>query len=103
MATIHAEVTTSHEAASIAKQEDRGTTVLFRAGETTEHILLGPLLAALGELNEQLLNHSSNNIAWGDGVDADVVGSPFGSKIASKLENSGLAGVVGGANQSLRG
>lgn len=101
MATIHAQVASSHEAASIAEQEDSSATVLFRSGETTEHILFGPLVATFRELGEQLLNHSGNNVTWGDGVDADVVGAPFSSEVACKLEDSSLASVICGANKTL--
>jgi hypothetical protein len=101
VATIHAEVATSHEAASIAKQEDCGATVLFWAGETAKHVLFGPLLTTLRELNKQVLNHGSDNVAWGDSVDANVIGTPFGSEVASKLDNCGLASVVCGANKTL--
>lgn len=103
MTTIHTEVTASHEAASIANEEDCCTTIFLRPGETTKHILLGPLLATLRELNEQLLDHSCDNVARGDSVNTDIIGSPFGGEVASELENSGLASIVCGANKTLQG
>lgn len=101
MATVNAQVTTSHEAASIAEQEDCSTTVLLRAGQTAQHVLLGPLVAALGELDEQLLDHLSDDVARGNGVDADVVLAPFSSQVAAQLDDGRFAGVVGGADQTL--
>lgn len=101
VATIHAQVAASHEAAGIAEQEDRGATVLLWPGEAAQHVLLGPLVPAVGELDEQLLDHGGDDVAGGDGVDADVVGAPFGGEIAGELEDSGLAGIVCGTNQTL--
>lgn len=101
MATIHAKVTSSHEAAGIAEKEDSGATVLFRSGETGKHVLFGPLVAAFGELDKQLLNHGGDDVARGDGVDADVIGAPFGSEVAGELDDSSLASVICGANKTL--
>ncbi len=101
MATVNAQVTTSHEAARIAEQEDRRTAVLLRAGQTAQHVLLGPLVAALGELDKQILNHLRDDVARGNGVDADVVLAPFRSQVAAQLDDGRFAGVVGGADQTL--
>lgn len=102
MATVHAQVATSHEAAGVAEQEHGGTAVLLRARQAAQHVLLGPLVAALGELDEELLDHSSHDVAGGDGVDTDVVLAPLGGEVAAQLDDSGLAGIVGGTNQTLR-
>lgn len=101
MATIHAQVASSHEATSIAEQEDSSATVLFWSRETAKHVLFGPLVATFRELDEQLLNHSGNNVTRGDGVDADVVGAPFGSEVACELDDSSLASIICGANKTL--
>lgn len=101
MTTINTQVTTSHEAGSITEQEDGGTAVLFRTGETTEHVLLGPLVATVGEVDEELLDHGGDNVAGGDGVDADVVLAPLGGEVATELDDSGLACVVGGTDETL--
>lgn len=101
MATIHSQVTSSHEAASIANQEDSGTTVLFRSGKTGKHVLLGPLVATFGKLEKELLNHGGDNVARGDGIHADVVGAPFRSEVAGELEDSCFASVICGANKTL--
>lgn len=83
MATVHAQVTPSHEAARITEQEHRGATVLLRAGKAAQHVLLGPLVAALGELDEQLFNHLGDDVARGNGVDADVVLAPLGGQVTA--------------------
>lgn len=101
MATVNAQVAASHEAASIAEQEDGGTAVLLRAGQTAQHVLLGPLVAALGEVNEELLHHGGDDVAGGDGVDADVVLAPFGGEVAAELDDGCFARVVGGADEAL--
>jgi hypothetical protein len=101
VATIHAQVTTSHERASVTKQEDRSTTVLLGTRETTKHVLLGPLCLALRELNEQVRNHRRDNVTRRDSVDADVVLAPFSGEVARKLDDGCLASVVSGANKAL--
>lgn len=45
--TVNAEVTTGHEAAGVAEEEDCSTAVLVGCGKSTEHVLLGPLVATL--------------------------------------------------------
>jgi hypothetical protein len=46
-------------ARNLAAEWGSGATVLFRPGETGKHVLLGPLVAAFGELDKQLLNKST--------------------------------------------
>lgn len=99
--TINAQVATSHKAASITEQEDSSTTVLLGTRQTAQHVLLGPLVASLGEVDEELLHHGGDDVARGDGVDTDVVLAPFGGEVAAELNDGCLAGVVGGADQSL--
>lgn len=101
MSTVNAQVTTSHEAASIAEQEDSRPAVLLRTGQTAQHVLLGPLVAALRELDEELLDHCGDDVAGGDGVDADVVLAPFGGEVAAELDDGGFAGVVCGTDEAL--
>lgn len=101
MPTIHSQIAASHEAAGITDEEDSCTAVLFRCAESAEHVLLGPFGLAVGELAEELLNHSSDDVAGGDGVHADSVLAPFRSQIPSELENTGLAGVVCRTDETL--
>jgi hypothetical protein len=100
--TVHAKVATSHEAAGVAKEEDCCTAVLVRSGKSAEHVLLGPLVAALGELLEQLLDHGGDNVSRGDGVDADIVLTPFRGEVTAKLEHGSLTGIVSGADETLQ-
>lgn len=99
--TVHAQVRASHERRGIGEQEDRCTTVLLGTRQTAKHILLGPLVAALRELNKQLLNHSGDDVTRGNSVDTDIVLAPFGSEVATKLDDGGLGGVVGGTDEAL--
>lgn len=101
MASVNAQVTASHKAARIAEQEDSRTAVLLRAGQTAQHVLLGPLVAALGEVHEELFDHRGDDVAGGDGVDADVVLAPLGGEVAAELDDGGFAGVVGGTDEAL--
>lgn len=100
--TVHAKVATSHEAAGVAKEEDCCTAVLVGCRKSAEHVLLGPLVAALGELFEQLLDHGGDNVSRGDGVDADIVLTPFRGEVTAKLEHGSLTGIVSGADEALR-
>lgn len=101
MTTVHAQVASGHEAASVAQKKDGGAPVLLRRGQASEHVLLGPLIAAIRELLEQLLYHGSDNIAGRDGVDTDVVLPPLRGKVTRKLNDSSFASVVGRAYETL--
>lgn len=101
MATVNAQVAARHETAGIAEQEDGRAAVFFRAGQAAQHVLLGPLVAALGEVDEELLHHGRDDVAGRDGVDADVVLAPFGGEVAGELDDGCFAGVVGGTDQAL--
>lgn len=101
MSAVHAQVAAGHEAAGIAQQEHSGAAVLLRAGQTAQHVLLGPLITTLGEVKEELFHHGGDDVAGGDGVDADVVLAPLGGEVATELDDSGLACVVGGTDETL--
>lgn len=101
MTTVDTDITASHEAAGIAEEVDRDSAVVLRLGQTTKHVLLGPLGAALGILDEQLLNHGGDNVARGDGVDSNAILTPLSSEVTGELENSSLGGVVRGADETL--
>lgn len=83
MAAIHPQVTPRHEATGVTKEEDGSSTVLIWGRESAEHVLLWPLIAPLRVLVEQFLDHGGDNVARGDGVDADVELAPFRGEIAS--------------------
>ena len=83
MATVNAQVTARHEAASIAEQEERGAAVLLWTRQTAQHVLLRPLVATLREVDEQLLDHGSDYVAWRDSVDANIVLAPFSGQVAA--------------------
>lgn len=102
MSAVHAYVAPRHEAAGVAQQEDGGAAVLAGRGHAAQHVLLGPVGAAVGELLEQPLDHGRGDVAGRDGVDADVELAPLGGEVAGQLDDSGLACVVGGADQALR-
>jgi hypothetical protein len=94
MTTIDAQVAASHEAAGVAQQEDGSSTVIFRAAQLAQHVLLGPLGLALRESLEQLLDHLGDDVTGGECVDADAILAPFRGEVASKLDHSGLGGIV---------
>jgi hypothetical protein len=101
MPAVHAQIAAGHKAAGVADQENRSTTVLGRARQATQHVLLGPLGATLGKLDKQVLDHLGDNIARRNGVDADVVLAPFGGQVAAQLEDAGFGSVVGSADEAL--
>lgn len=101
VATVHAEIASRHERAGVREEEHGGATVLVGGGQTAEHVVLGPFVAALGELLEELLDHGGDNVTGGDGVDADVVRTPLHGEVARELDDSGLAGIVGWADETL--
>jgi hypothetical protein len=98
---VDADVTTSHEAAGLTEKEDSSSPVLVRLGEAAEHILLGPVVTTFGELDEQLLNHGSDNVTRGDGVDSNAILTPLSREVAGELEHSGFTGVVRGTEEAL--
>ena len=77
MPPVNPQVTPSHETARVAQKEDGGAAVLGRLAQAAQHVLLRPLGAALGELDEEGLDHVRDDVARGDGVDADAVGAPL--------------------------
>jgi hypothetical protein len=101
VASIDAQVASGHETASIAEKEDSCSAVLLRRGQTSKHVVLGPLVAALGVLDEELLNHSGDDITGRDSVDTDVVLAPLGGKVAGELDDGRFASVVGRADETL--
>ena len=101
VATVHAQVASRHETTSVTEEEDSGTPVLLRGGQASEHVVLGPLLAALRVLDKELLNHGSDNIAGRDSVDPDIVLAPLGGEVAGELDNGSFAGVVSRADEAL--
>ena len=98
---IHSQVASGHKAACVADQEHCCTTILGRRAQTAKHVLSGPLLATLGVLDEELLDHGGDDVARGDGVDADAVLAPFGSEVSRELQDTGLGGVVRWADEAL--
>lgn len=101
MPPINPHITPCHKATRITEQKHRRTTVLARTGQTAEHVILGPGLATLGILDEELLHHGGDDVAGRNGVAADLVGAPFHGEVAGELEDAGFAGVVGGADEAL--
>lgn len=102
MSAVDPQVAAGHKAAGVANAEDGRAAVLFGHGELAEHVLRGPVAAALGVLLEERLDHGRLDVAGRDGVDADAEGAPFGGQIAAELQDGGLRGVVGGADEALR-
>lgn len=90
-----------HEATCVADQEDCRSPVLPRRAQPSEHVLRWPVFLPLRELLEQLLHHGGDDVAGGDGVDADVVLSPFAGQVAAELDDAGFGCVVRWADESL--
>ena len=102
MPTINPQIAPRHKATRITYQEHRRTSILLRHTQLAQHILRRPIPLALRVLVEQRFYHRGDDVAGGDGVDADAVGSPLGGEIATELEHCGFGGVVGGTDESLK-
>jgi hypothetical protein len=101
MTAIYPQVRPCHERAGIADQEHGCATVLLGSGQSAQHVLCRPCLLALRVLDEQLLDHLRYDISGRDGVDTNVVLTPFGRKVSSELDDTCLGRVVCGADQAL--
>ena len=101
VSAINLQITASHEAARIADAEDSRTSVLLWHTQLAQHVLRRPVAPALGVLLEQSLHHGGRNVAGRDGVYANAITAPFGSEVATQLEDGGLGGVVGWADEAL--
>lgn len=101
MPTIHPQVRARHETARVADQENTRAAILLGSAQPAQHVLRRPVCPALRVLLEQLLDHGRHDVAGRDGVDADAVGAPLGGEVARELDDAGLAGVVGRADEAL--
>lgn len=101
MATVDAQIASCHETAGVTQEKDCGTPVFVRGRQTAEHVVFGPFFPALRELDEQIFDHFCDNVARRDGVDANAILTPLHGQIATKLDNSGLAGIVRRTNETL--
>lgn len=77
VSAIDSQISARHETAGVAEEEDGSAAVLVGRAEPAEHVLLGPLLSSLGVLDEEVLEHLGEDVAGGEGVDADAVDAPF--------------------------
>lgn len=101
MSAINLQIASSHEAARIADAEDSRTSVLLGHTQLAQHVLRRPVAPALGVLLEQGFHHGSRDVAGRNGVYADTIAAPFGSKVAPQLEDGGFGGVVSWADEAL--
>lgn len=90
--TIDTHITASHEATGVGDQKDGSAAVFSWLTELSQHILRGPIFAALGVLLEQGFYHGSNDVARRDGIDSDAMLTPLRGEIPSKLHYTGLRG-----------
>lgn len=63
MSTIHAQVASRHEAASIAQQEHRSPTVLIGVAQSPQHVVLRPFNLPLRVRLKERLDHGGNDVA----------------------------------------
>lgn len=91
---VDAEIGASHEGACVAEEEDGGAAILVRHADAAKHVLSSPLGLALGVIVKEVLEHLGQDVAGGEGVDADAILAPFSSEIAPQLHYSSLGWVV---------
>lgn len=94
MSTVDTEITSRHEAASIAEQKYGSTAIFLGDAESLKHVLLGPLLLSLRVVVKQVQQHLGQDITRRESVDADAILAPLGSQASGQLDNSSLGGVV---------
>ena len=98
---VHPQIRPRHERASITDQEHCSAPILLGSRQTSQHILLWPLLLSLRVLLEELLYHCCHNVPWRDGVDPDVMQAPFGRQVSTELDYTCFGCVVCRANKPL--
>lgn len=103
MSAVDSQIRRSHEATRITDQEYRRSSVLLRYTQLSEHILRGPVSLSLGILLEKSFYHCGDDVAGGDGVDADSVGTPFRGEVACELDHARFGSVVCGTDEALFG
>lgn len=81
---------TGHKATGVTEEEHSSSAIFLRFAESVQHIVLGPVLQALGICLEQSGSHGRDDVAWRDGVDADAILTPFRCKVAGQLDDRGL-------------
>ena len=79
MATINSQVRTSHVRTCWAKEEDSGTSEIFRSTELVEHVLSGPIDSPFGESLEEFFDHGGDDVTGGYCINSDTVLAPFRS------------------------
>ena len=94
MTTVNAQVSSGHEAAGIAKEEDGSTAEFSRVTDSAKHVLTSPLSLALGVDVEEVLKHFGLDVSGREGVDTDAVLTPLGGQAARQLKYGGLGGVI---------
>ncbi len=97
MPPVDPEISSGHEAAGIAEQENSGTSVLVWVAQPLEHVGVGPSRLPFGERFEETSGHGCDDVSRRDSVDPDAVLTPLGGKVSSQLQDGGLGGVVGTA------
>lgn len=64
MAAINTEVASRHEATRVTEEEHSSTAVFPGQAEPAQHVLLGPGALPIGEILEEILKHSREDIPW---------------------------------------
>ncbi|KAI3476731.1 hypothetical protein L1887_61695 [Cichorium endivia] len=102
-AAIDAHVTSRHEAASFAGEEDSGALELARLADAVHGVIVGPLLEQMRLLGEQLFDHLRVDVSGADGVDADSVFGQLNGGATTQLMHCRLGRVVRRSEESAVG
>lgn len=94
VAAIDEAVVAGHEGRAIRGKVDSEVVEVINRAETLLRGLVDPD-ALLGVKGGDAVE-GRVHVAWGDGVDADVVASPLGSEGLGQLNDAGLGGIVAG-------
>lgn len=90
MTSVDLQVAACHETTRIAHDKHRRSSILVRLAQFTQHVLRGPIAAALGVLLEESFYHCGDDVTGRKSVYSDSVGAPFSRKVAGELQYAGF-------------
>ena len=77
MASVDAQIRTSHETGCAADDEHCCSAILSRHAELAEHVLRRPIPPPVWVLFEKLFHHGCDDIPRREGVDTDTILAPL--------------------------
>lgn len=94
MPPVNSQISSSHEAAGVAKEENCSPTVFLGITQPLQHVRIRPCSLPFRKCLEKTGSHSRDDITWREGVDANSVLAPFCGKVPGQLDYSRLGGII---------